>query len=200
MGYITTNSGGRLDIGKDIAKNINSAAMFDFADSESTDMGRNTEVPSFQVLYANPNGFRNASNTYTGAYGGWYKVPDSSIEVRQRLIIETPEIVWKLPNGSAIPLIPETEVKGVAPMFRWGYVYGLSNVYVKLNAKTIPGFRAFGLLDGISPDTVRDILNTPKEVIPPSTGETVQSSLRSLVVIAILGTAIWFLPKNILRS
>ena len=195
MAYVATKSGAKIDIGANITKNINSAAMIAPVTFEPENLGSVTTEARFEV-------FRSASNTYTGAYGGWYKVPDDSIEVIGRSILESVEVFWKLPNGSRIPLLEDIEVKGIPPLFHWGTTYGLTNCYVKLNAKTLPGFRAFNMLDNISPDEVKDIIgNQPKEPLtPPTTGEVVQSSLRSLVILAILGTAIYFLPKNIVRG
>lgn len=145
--------------------------------------------------------YRSASNTNL-QLGSWYKVPDASLQVFSRSYFEKAVVIWNLPNGSSIELT-ENEVRGQVPWVHFGSSYGISNAFVKLNLKTQAGFRAFGMLNDISQDEIDKAIERDKENKErdtPTTGEVIQTGARSLVILAILGAAIYFLPKNILRG
>lgn len=178
--FIRTADGKVMDVGNKIKDNVG----FSVLRKSPINIGNNVRGYSENSVVV-----RNASNSVL-AYGNWFKVDDDSVLVTvASSILGDVTYIWNLPNGSSIK-ITAGEVTGNAPLWHWSDTYNMTGVYVKLTSNTAPGFRALGI---IPKEKISDVVNNDTaNPTPPSTGEVVQSSVRGIVLLAILGTAIYF--------
>jgi hypothetical protein len=143
---------------------------------------------------------------FTGyPYGNWYKVPDTSVQGRRRSLVPFIggiDYVWTLPNGTEI-LLSTNEVR-FSDGSIWDYST-LREVSVKCTENTIPGLLAFNLISRPQLPAINERLrdertNRQTAANRPTTQQAVISSANTLLVLAVVGAAIWFLPRNIVKG
>jgi hypothetical protein len=126
-----------------------------------------------------------------GRFGEWYDAPPDSITIDYNLI-EGNNVFWHLPNNSMI-LLSRDEWRGDPPMWFGDKV---KNPTVSLTRNTLAGFLAFGMISEAEADRI--LGNKPKA--PPTVTETVVKASSTLLVIAVIGAAIWFLPRGFFKG
>lgn len=137
--------------------------------------------------------------------GRWFPIPDDSVTLRiGSLLFGIPyRIDWRLPDDSIITFTsdpygqnPTTNDINYQQSSLWNRSR-LSNVTVKATPSTVAGLVAYGL---INREDARDIvINTPTAPAPDR-GEDISGAVKfgstALIVVALVGAAIYFLPKT----
>ena len=141
-------------------------------------------------------------------YGQWRaapNMPDGSSTVKGRRSSILPflgsiQAYWILPNGSEI-ILDDTEVRCETGF--WDPT-SLSSVSVRVSRNTLPGMVAYGLIGDMSPQDIQtqaDQAESDKKKAEENSlfnnplGQ-VADSLSSIMVVALVVAAIWFLPRS----
>lgn len=181
--YVNTFLGKPVDVGPAIRGNIGASTLLGSGPGVNPNVSGSLS-PALHASASNP------------VIGNWFKVPDDSIVQHTSIndpIIALVPYVWTLPDGSAIQLRP-SEFRGsndILNIFRSTNTF--HDCYVKFTENTRAGLVAYGI---VPPSQAPP--PTPAE--PQSTPEAIASGVRNLMVIAVIGAAIYFLPKGLLKG
>lgn len=186
-------TGGRLDVSPDIVKNMS----FNSLVSGDKLTGTNST--------GQPSGIGMLNDwQQPPQMGDWFPVDSSTfIGHPGDAINGNVNMEWALP-GRRQSLLPgewdgDSDWRDVFIADNFTY----HNTRVKVTKRTLAGLVELGYLTKDQANSINGgvIPDPPKPVAtPPTPGAVVQSSFNALVVLAVLGVAVWFLPKNILRG
>ena len=181
--YVNTALGKQVDVGPGIGSNIGARALF----------GSSPEINPNAPVTLSPDLHLSATNP---TIGNWFKVADDSIIQQTSLgdvVIALVPYIWTLPDGSAIQLRP-SEFRGTPDLLNiFRPTNRFHDCYVKFTENTRPGLVALGIVPGSQEPP-------PEREEPRSTPEVIASGVKSLMFIAIVGAAIYFLPRGILKG
>jgi hypothetical protein len=222
MAMVNTVGGGQLDVGRGIVHNINPAVLFDPNPRRvgwgNDDTGEVTGLMNSSA-FAAPAGPLIASGPQRAAsMGAWFKVPDQNFYFHDRNGIND-YVVWELPNSNQIIF----DENALTIQYSRDLISNpfsskkkVTNVSVRVSAKTIPGLVAMGFVTqgqandllGIvgepktEPTGIQRVLGSATEVAKDlkNTADKTQNTVRlvtgGVVVVAAIIAAIVFLPKG----
>jgi len=189
MPFVRVAGGGRLDVGSKIAGNINAATLFN--PNAPASLGNNVTEYHPPPLLVAP-GVRQPARVDT-----FFSVVDG--EIRGFANTTSVRCVWTTHRGRDIPLDPD-EVKYTLEsawdnLYVLGQEVSLIQCAVKLTPHTAVGFLDNGLISQADYDR---IATSPMPEPEPTT--TVKHVSRTLLVLGVIGAAIYFIPRGILKG
>lgn len=138
--------------------------------------------------------------------GNWYKVEDSSVVVNDGYT-SFAKIVWTLPDGRKIELKSDEINFQYENSWIWRTIPGIGNttnipvkdVTIKLTMNTVPGLAAFGIISDFDAELILGHLRKQKETEPTILGTTGKVA-SAVIIVAIVGALIWFVPRSLTQS
>ncbi len=129
-------------------------------------------------------------------WGEWFEIDPSNV-VFQRVVPFIFQPYWKLPDGSEIKLEDSySAVSTLGGLFTWS----CSSARVKLVPQTLAGLKAYGhVRNEIDPSTLPDQGRVDGNQ-PATIPDAIVKGSSALIIVALVGAAIWFLPKNLARG
>lgn len=185
--FFPTATGQSIDVSSDFGANINAGALL----GSRITQDNLTAAPTPSTLHESATSI---------VAGDWFGVPDNQIVGKNHALLGIEiSIEWHLPDGSIV-MLADDEWRGDSDLlnvFRSdNFTY--HNNSVKLTANTRAGLEAAGAIPpGTQPRNPPAGSPASK---PVSTQQAVVASANALLIIALIGAAIYFLPKGILRG
>jgi len=183
--------GGFVDV-SGLARN-NPSFLTGFGQNEFLGNNTNPETPS--------NSFN--SSVMPGAYiGKWFKVSDSSGQLKKRDLSLEYELLWTLDDGSTYRFADNTwDWKCDASWsdrFLLKDVVGVSNLYIRLTTDTARGLYLGGYITREEYQKFSIGIKQPKnsQDVIQSTTKNVAITFGAIATIAVIGAIIYYFPKR----
>lgn len=179
---IVRTNGGLLDVGRAIGSNMSIGALTSLPENAGNLVDPGSHFPiAMSSQYPD-----------TLPWGEWFEIDPTTVRL-ERVFPFVFRPWWKLPDGSEVKLEDSySKVTTLAGIFAWS----VTSARVKLVAETLRGLQATGHVRGnIDPADLPDNGRDDGATIP----DAVVAGSSALIIVAIIGAAIWFLPKNLAR-